>query len=191
MKPRSFRLLVSSLLMVAVTWPAVGEEYEVDLSQSFIEFRAQKLGVDWLVGRFYEFEGDMIYDPKAGPEDQSISLTIDAASLDTDNRKRDRQLRGRKFFDVDTYPTITFVSKGFEGDQSGGVIKGDLTIRDITKEVAFEVKRVGEGEDANGDYRAGFEASYVMDRTEFGLDRYLKKVAKDIDIDIKIEAVKN
>ncbi|MGI9492572.1 MAG: YceI family protein [Geminicoccaceae bacterium] len=191
MKSQSFRLLAASLLAIVVAWPAMGESYKVDPNQSFIEFRATKKGIDWMIGRFYEFEGDMIYDPKAGPKAQSISLTIDAASLDTDNGKRDRHLRGDKFFDVDNYPIITFVSKAYEGDERGGVLSGDLTIRDITKEVAFEVKKIGEGEDSTGDYRAGFEGHYVMDRTDFGLDGYIKKVAKDIDIALRIEAVKN
>ncbi len=191
MKPRSIRLLAASFLAFVVTWPTMAETYAVDPSQSFIEFRATKKGIDWMVGRFYEFEGDLTYDPKSGPEAQSISLVIDAASLDTENRKRDKHLRGEKFFDVGNYPTITFVSKSFEGDGGGGVLTGDLTIRDITKEVAFEVKKIDEGEDSSGDYRAGFEGHYVMDRTDFGLDGYIKKVARDIDIDLRIEAVKN
>ena len=103
-------------LFVAAPVPASAANYTVDLSHSFIQFRTKHLGMSWLPGQFNKFEGKMVYDPAKGPSDQSIEITIDTTSIDTNWADRDKHLRSADFFNVDKYPTATFKSTKFDGD---------------------------------------------------------------------------
>ena len=191
MLSRSIHVLAVSVLAAAVAGPVLAVDYTIDPSHSFIEFRTKHLGFSWLSGRFNSFEGSMAYDPTAGPDAQSVEITIDAASLDTNHEERDENLRSADFFDVETYPEISFVSTGYDGDAAGGTLTGELTLLGVTKEIAFEVKKIGEGKDFWDDYRAGFEGRYVLTRSDFGMDYDLGPSAEQVEIDLWIEAVKN
>ena len=166
-------------------------EYRIDTAHSFIQFRTKHLGISWLIGRFNRFEGSMTYDAEAGPESQSIEVTIDAASLDTNHAERDKHLRDRGFFNVGEYPTITFVSTGYDGDAEGGVLSGELTLLGVTRPIAIDVRMIAEGDDPWGGYRAGFEGSYILKRSEFGMDRNLGPSAEAVEVDLFIEAIRN
>ncbi|MEZ5935908.1 MAG: YceI family protein [Alphaproteobacteria bacterium] len=190
MQPKSFRVLAVSSLIAVLAPPALAADYQIDPSHSFIEFRTQHFGFSWLSGRFNSFEGSMAYDPEGSPEDQSVTITIDAESLDTNHEKRDEHLRSKDFFDVGSYPTITFTSTGFEGDAEGGTLSGELTFLGVTKEIAFDIRRIGEGEDPWGKYRAGFEGQYTLSRSDFGMDFDLGPAAEQVELDLMIEAVR-
>lgn len=186
-------LLASALVAVTLTviaFPAAAADYELDPAHSFIVFKIQHLGFSWLVGRFNSFQGTMSYDPEDGPESQSITLTIDASSLDTNHAERDKHLRGDDFFNVSEFPTITFESTGYEGDETGGTLSGELTLLGVTKPISFEVRKVGEGADPWGGYRAGFEGSYTMTRSDFGMDYDLGPAGRTVDIDLYVEAIR-
>ncbi len=188
---RPFRVLAVSALAAALAGPAFAADYTVDPSHSFIEFRTKHLGFSWLSGQFNKFEGSMTYDPTAGMEAQSIEITIDAASLFTNHEERDANLRSADFFDVENHPEISFKSRSYQGDAEGGLLTGDLTLLGVTKEIAFKVKKIGEGEDFWGDYRAGFEGQYVLTRSDFDLGYDLGPSAEQVEIDLWIEGVKN
>ena len=169
---------------------AQAAEYRIDPSHSFIQFRTQHLGFSWLVGRFNRFEGSMTYDGEGGPDMQGIRLTIDAASLDTNHAERDKHLRGPDFFDVSSHPEVTFVSTGYEGGADGGTLTGDLTLLGVTRTISFPVRLIGEGNDPWGGYRAGFEGSYVLKRSDFGMDYNLGPAAEEVEIELMIEAIR-
>lgn len=170
--------------------PAQAADYEIDTAHSFINFRTLHLGYSWLVGRFNRFEGGMTFDSGGEPVDQSIDVTIDTTSLDTNHATRDRHLRGGRYLDVDTHPTARFVSTGFDGDASGGILTGDLTFMGETRSIAFEVTLIGEGGDPWGGYRAGFEGSFVLTPADFGLNYNLGPGAEQVIVEMLIEAVK-
>src|SRR5690606_30291088 len=92
------------------------------------------------------------------------------ASIDTNNQQRDGHLRTGDFFAVDQYPKITFTSTDLSYDGEKGVLKGDLTIRGVTKPVELDVDFLGVGPGMHGELRAGFEARTTVDRTDFGVD---------------------
>ena len=165
-------------------------EYVIDPGHSFIQFRTQHLGFSWLVGRFNRFDGGMSYDPAAGADTQGIRVTIDAASLDTNHAERDKHLRGADFFNVEEFPTVTFVSTGFAGGPGGGTLTGDLTLLGVTKSISFDVRLIGEGDDPWGGYRAGFEGTYALKRRDFGMDYNLGPAAEDVEIHLMIEAIR-
>ncbi|MBL28574.1 MAG: hypothetical protein CMM50_13595 [Rhodospirillaceae bacterium] len=170
--------------------PAMAAEYKLDPAHSFIVFKIKHLGFSWLVGRFNSFDGTIEYDPETGPESQSISVTIDAASLDTNHAERDKHLRSDDFFNVSEYPTVTFESTGYEGDETGGTLSGELTFLGVTKPISFEVRKVGEGADPWGGYRAGFEGSYTMTRGDFGMDYDLGPASRTVEIDLYVEGIR-
>lgn len=178
------------LLLNSTPQPAHAAEYAIDPAHSAIHFRTKHLGFSWLTGRFNRFEGTMTYDPAVGPAGQSINLTIDTASLDTNHAERDKHLRSADFFDIEQYPTVAFVSTSYQGNENGGVLMGDLTFLGVTKTIAFNVRKIGEGNDPWGGYRAGFEGSYVLKRSDFGMDYNLGPAAENIEIELLIEAIR-
>ncbi len=180
----------TATLFAAAPIPAQANEYTIDLSHSFIQFRTKHLGMSWLVGRFNKFEGTMNYDPSKGADAQSIELIIDTASIDTNWADRDKHLRGADFFNTDKFPTATFKSTKYEGDENGGKLSGDLTLLGVTKPISFEIKRIGEGKDPWGGYRAGFEGTYTLARKDFGMDYSLGPAAENIDLELLIEGIK-
>ena len=94
---------------------------------------------------------------------------VDAASLDTKDEGRDTHLRSADFFDVETYPSIDFVSTGVRVENGEMLVDGDLTIRGTTKPVTFEFDFGGFGTDPWGNYKAGATAKTVINREDFGL----------------------
>lgn len=178
-------------LFISAPLPAFAANYTVDLSHSFIQFRTKHLGMSWLPGQFNKFEGKMVYDPAKGAAGQSIEITIDTTSVDTNWADRDKHLRSADFLNVDKYPTATFKSTKYEGDEKGGTLTGDLTLMGVTKSISFEITKIGEGKDPWGGYRAGFEGKYNLKRADFGMGYNLGPAAEIIEMHLMIEAIKD
>jgi polyisoprenoid-binding protein YceI len=120
-------------------------------------------------GEFEKFRGDVAYDA-AHPEATRIEATIDVASLNTREAKRDSDLRSALFFDVDKHPEMTFVSKSARSAGDGNLeVTGDLTIRGITHEVTLSVRDISSAVDMRGNARIGATASTKIKRSDFGM----------------------
>jgi polyisoprenoid-binding protein YceI len=149
-------------------------------------------------GRFSDLEGTIELNTTS-PEDSSVAVTIGAASLDTRVEDRDNHLRSGDFFDVESYPTLTFQSRRVEGslENPGDSFKivGDLTIRGVTREVTLDARFEGTGTDPWGGTRAGFSARTSIDRRDFGLtwNQALETggvlVGHEVTIDLQVQAV--
>ncbi len=181
---------LSAVVLASSSFVVSAEEYQIDPTHSFVEFKTKHLGFSWLSGRFNTIDGTMTFDPSKGAEAQGIELVIDANSIDTNHAERDKHLRSADFFDVANYPTITFKSTKFEGDENGGTLHGDLTLHGVTKPIWFEVKKIGEGKDPWGGYRAGFEGQYTLTRSDFDMNYDLGPGAQQVEVDLFIEAIK-
>lgn len=147
--------------------PAVGT-WEIDGSHSAASFSVKHLMVSKVRGRFGSLQGviRIAEDPTAS----TVEVTIDAASVDTNDEKRDDHLRSSDFFDVERFPALTYRSTGVRHVKGGRwEVDGALTIRDVTRPVTLEVELVGTEQDPWGGSRVGFEASAEIDREEFGL----------------------
>lgn len=189
---QSLKVLPTGLAALALSLTvsmANAAEYDIDPTHSFINFKTKHLGFSWLSGTFNKISGTMDFDP-AGGSDQKVNLTIDTTSLDTNHAERDKHLRSPDFFDVEKFPTATFVSTGYSGDANGGMLSGDLTLHGVTKNISFDVTKIGEGDDPWGGYRAGFEGSYTLKRKDFGMDFNLGPAAEEVQIDLFVEAIK-
>ena len=165
-------------------------EYDIDLSHSFIQFRTQHLGVSWLLGRFNNFEGEFTYDPAAGPGAQKIHVEVDVSSVDSNHAERDKHLRAADFLNVAEFPIATFTGTEFSGDENGGVMKGELTLRGVTRPVEVRVTKVGEGDDPWGGYRAGFSGEFSIIRSDFGGGRNLGPMSERVDLEVHLEGVR-
>ncbi len=188
----SFKALPAGLAALAMSLSvsmANAAEYNIDPTHSFINFKTKHLGFSWLSGTFNKISGTMDFDPEGGA-DQKVNMVIDTASLDTNHAERDKHLRSPDFFDVEKFPTATFVSTGYSGDANGGTLSGDLTLHGVTKNISIDVSKIGEGEDPWGGYRAGFEGSYTLKRSDFGMDFNLGPAAEEVQVDLFIEAIK-
>jgi len=142
--------------------------FSIDTAHSEAVFQVRHL-VTRVRGRFTEFEGTILMDEDA-PEGSSVEVSIKAGSIDTSQRDRDAHLRSADFFDVETYPALTFRSTGVKKTSSQAFeVTGDLTIRGVTRSVVLATTFLGFARDPWGSERAGFEAELTLNRKDFGL----------------------
>lgn len=177
--------------LVAAT-TAQAEEYVIDTQKThaFIQFRIKHLGYSWLFGRFDDFSGSFSYDEK-NPSASKVSVDIDPASVDTNFAERDKHLRSDEFFYVDKYPTAKFVSTSFDQKADGSAeMKGDLTLRGVTKPVVIAVEPVGHGDDPWGGYRRGFYGTTEIALADFGIPFDLGPAARTVQLELSVEGIR-
>ena len=144
--------------------------YAIDPTHSRIGFVARHAMVTKVRGSFNEFEGTGYFDAE-DPSRSHLELTIKADSIDTRNADRDAHLRGNDFFDMETYPQITFSSTGVEHvDSDHFRVTGDLTIKGVTKPVTVDFEYTGYAVDPFGNHRVGFEGSTTVNRKDWGVN---------------------
>jgi len=143
--------------------------YTIDPAHSRIGFVARHAMVTKVRGNFNEFEGSGVVDG-ADLASSGVTLTIQAASIDTRNEQRDAHLRSNDFLAMDEFPQITFVSTGFTktGDTSLE-LTGDLTIKGATNSVAVPFEFEGAATDPFGNLRVGFEGAATINRKDYGI----------------------
>jgi len=144
--------------------------YTIDPAHSRIGFVARHAMVTKVRGSFNEFDGSGYLDA-ANPANSKLELSIKAASIDTRNADRDAHLRSNDFFDMDTYPQITFTSTSVEpsGD-SAYRVTGDLTIKGATRPVSIDFEYTGSAVDPYGNQRIGFEGTTTVNRKDWGVN---------------------
>jgi len=161
-------------------------------------FSARHMMVSTVRGSFRQVSGSFDFDP-SNPADAVVEAVIDVASMDsTGVEQRDQHLLSADFLDVEKYPTITFKSTRVDVNKNKTEAKvyGDLTVKDVTREVVLDVEFHGEGTTPYGTKIAGFEASTKINREDFGLTWNVAleaggwMVGKDIKISIDVEFIK-
>ncbi|HET6231505.1 MAG TPA: YceI family protein [Longimicrobiaceae bacterium] len=146
--------------------PPAPVTWEIDPAHTEVSFRIRHL-VSRVTGRFNTFSGTIVADP-ARLAGGSVNVTIQAASIDTNNERRDTHLRSADFFDAATYPTLTFRSTRVEVSGKALKVYGNLTIRGVTTPVVLDGELLAVG-GAPGKRRIGFEASTTIDRMDYGV----------------------
>ncbi|MDX1647895.1 MAG: YceI family protein [Longimicrobiales bacterium] len=173
------------------------KHWQIDPAHTQIEFSVKHMMFTTVRGQFSDFQGSVELDDD-NPAESSVSVTIDAASIDTGVSDRDDHLRSGDFFDVETYPSITFESKRISGPVREGrdfEIVGDLTIHGVTKEVTLAAAFDGTGTDPWGGTRAGFTAETEIDRRDFDLtwNQALETggilVGNEVNVSLQVQAV--
>lgn len=188
---RSIRtLIVLAGLSIAATLNAQ-DVYKIDAVHSQIGFKIRHL-VAKSSGRFTKFEGAITVDAKDMAKSK-VEVTIDAASINTDNEARDKHLRGADFFDVEKFPTITFKSTAVKEVEKGKLqVTGDLTMHGVTKSITFPITNAGTRAGMKpGSVVAGFiDGALKLNRNDFGIKTYPGVLGDDVEISLDIEAGK-
>ncbi len=170
--------------------------FTIDAAHSSVAFSVRHLVVAKARGRFSKFSGAFAFDD-ADPAKSHVSVTIDVASIDTNEAQRDGHLKSPDFFDVENHKEMTFKSKRVEGKGADLKVIGDLTIRGATHEVTLDVEYAGISKDPWGNEKAGFSAKTYIHRKDYGLvwNAVLETggvaVSDKVEIELDIEALKD
>lgn len=179
-------ILANTVLFAQTKW-------SVDPVHSSVKFSVEHLVISEVEGQFKKFDGT-IASKTSDFSNAEVNFSVDVNSIDTDNEMRDKHLKSPDFFDAEKYATLTFKSTSFK-KVSGNkyLLAGNLTLHGVTKPVKFNVTYGGTAKDGYGNTKAGFKASAVINRFDFGLkwnsltEAGGATVGKDVTIDLKLE----
>ncbi|MEM7646384.1 MAG: YceI family protein [Pseudomonadota bacterium] len=183
-----FFVLLSIVSISAFAAQTPDGAYALDKDHAHIGFSVSHLGFSNVIGRFNSFDGDVGFE--AGGN-SSVRFSVDAASVDTNQSRRDDHIRSADFFDTDSYPKVTFQSTAITYDDQGDpkTITGNMSFHGEVNAVTFEVSNVGAGE-FRGTKRAGYLATGKINRSEFGMDTFAGVVGEEITITVNLELIK-
>jgi len=181
-----FLFLVAASISVA---SMAQTKWTVDPMHSFVNFSVKHSGISFVDGSFKKFDGT-ITATKADLTDAKISFSADVASINTSVEMRDNHLKTDDFFNAEKYPKMTFESTSFKkikGDTY--TLSGKLTIRDVTKDVVFDVVYGGTSTDQKGNTKAGFMATTTLNRFDYNIkfDPTAAGIAKDVKITLNLQ----
>ena len=172
------------------------DTWKIDTAHSSVTFSARHMVVAKVHGAFKAWTGTLDLDTSDLTKSK-VDVTIDTASIDTRDEKRDGHLKSADFLDVEKYPTMHFKSKRVEKSGADTLkVIGDLALHGVTREVTLNVEYGGRAKDPWGGERAGFTAQTKIERKEFGLQWNVALetggvlVGDSIDVNIEIEAIK-
>jgi polyisoprenoid-binding protein YceI len=170
---------------VAGTW-------DIDATHSEVGFVVRHLVVTKVRGRFAKFSGKIV--TAENPLDSSVDISVDLDSITTNSDQRDGHLRSADFFEVESYPQMTYKATGARQDGEKFVLDGELSLKDVTKVVPLTFELNGFSADPWGGTRAGFSATAQINRKDFnvnfdGVQNGLAVVGDKIEIHIEVEAV--
>ncbi|MFF5992964.1 YceI family protein [Prauserella flavalba] len=163
--------------------------WTIDAVHSDVTFTVRHLGVSKVRGRFGEFGGEIVTAENIA--DSSVTATIQAHSVDTNNEQRDAHVKGGDFLDVEQFPTLTFHTKGIRADGEDFLIDGELTLHGVTKPVTLNAELGGFGDGmTEGSKVLGVSATTEISRSDFGVGATIPTavVSDKIKIELNIEA---
>lgn len=178
----AFMLTGSVMSEAAVT-------YEIDPAHSTVIFKVKNREVSYVYGRFNTISGTIVTDTLRKPSKIEINAEVQAKSVDTNDKKRDRDLKSADFLKVSKNPTITFKTKDAKRlDENRFELTGDLTLLGVTKELTVIFEMTGKKK-IELTYRLGGEVTFTIKRTDFGMDHMIPEIADEITIIVSLEGV--
>ena len=193
------KIIMLYALLAMTLVPVVGQQKKLDISQfypidaghSYIEFSIKYMGYAKVKGRFSEFSGLFRFDDN-DLVNTSVTLIIKTESIDSDLEFRDNDLKSENWFDAKKFPVITFKSKSVSKTKAGFEVIGDLTIKDVTKEVVLHLgPPSGVLKDVRGDAQVIFTGTTSINRNDYGVEGKRWSAVKEgitaVDSDVKIE----
>jgi polyisoprenoid-binding protein YceI len=172
----TFPLVCAALITIVIAWTNVASagvkyapgKYEIDTVHTRVSFTVPHFVITLVEGRFNNVKGDFTLGAPFSTSKANVTVQIE--SIDTGVTMRDDDLRSNNFFAAATYPTMTFVAKSFKGTPDACKVVGDLTIKDVTKEVTLDGKYKGMVTDPWGNQRAAIQLTGVINRKDFHLN---------------------
>ncbi|MHC4231205.1 MAG: YceI family protein [Planctomycetota bacterium] len=170
--------------------PAAAEKYIVDVTHSAALFQVRHFGVSFVSGRFTDISGTIDVD-RENLSNSSVEIVIRTASVNTDHEERDTHLRNADFFDVQKYPTMRFKSSKIKKiTDTVGEVTGSFTLHGVTQTITMNVTFLGEFDVPWGQHRAGFETSFTIQRSDYGMDKLLGPAGDTIQVTLFVEAMR-
>ncbi|MBX8472265.1 YceI family protein [Pseudomonas sp. RIT778] len=167
-------------------------DYVVDKEgqHAFVDFKISHLGYSFITGTFKDIDGKFSFDA-AKPEDSKIEFNVNTASVFTNHAERDKHIASADFLNASKFAKATFVSTSVKSTGANTAdVTGDLTILGVTKPVVVKATFLGEGKDPWGGYRAGFEGTTTIKRSDFGKQKDLGPKSDAVELYVSFEGVK-
>ncbi|AXA57752.1 YceI family protein [Pseudomonas thivervalensis] len=183
-------LAIGSALLSA--GQAMAADYVVDKEgqHAFVDFKISHLGYSYITGTFKDIDGKFSFDA-AKPEDSKIEFNVNTASVFTNHAERDKHIASADFLNVSKFGKATFVSTSVKSTgKNTADVTGDLTLLGVTKPVVVKATFLGEGKDPWGGYRAGFEGTTTIKRSDFGKQKDLGPTSDAVELYVTFEGVK-
>jgi polyisoprenoid-binding protein YceI len=187
------RSVLAAALVAALASPALAADYAVDANHTQATFTVTHLAISRVSGKIPVTGGTISVGANGLPS--AISVSLSAKDIDTQSADRDKDLRSPDWFEVDKYPTMTFVAKSIAGTPQAFTVTGDLTMHGVTKPVTLNAKELGKMTDARGRTHVGYTATGTLDRRDWGLNWGRTTpggslvAGNDVTLDINVEAV--
>jgi polyisoprenoid-binding protein YceI len=188
-------IIALSALFLTAGAMAQSSTWKTDNAHSNVKFTVTHLVVSEVDGAFKSYNGTIV-SSKPDFTDAQITFTVDVNSVDTDNDNRDKHLKSDDFFNAEKFPQMTFKSTSFKKVSGNKYeLEGDLTIRDVTKRVKFDVTFGGTIKDPWGNTKAGFKAKGTVNRFDYNLkwntltEAGGAVVGKEVEITLNLEFV--
>lgn len=163
---------------------AAAEPFAVDAMHSSVIFRIKHLNVSYFYGRFNKVAGSFKLDGDAS----SLDITVDADSVDSNSADRDKHIKSQDFFSVKEFPTVTFKSASAKKGAGEAIeVAGNLTFHGVTKPVTVSVTPTGQGTGRGGATVAGFETTFTIKRSDFGMGGMTGSLGDDVTITVSLQ----
>lgn len=186
---RATRTLLATVFLLGLPLLAA-DTYKIDPVHSEVSFKVRHLGLSKVSGRFGKFQGTIQMDEQDLAK-SSVEVSIEAASISTDNEGRDKHLKSPDFFDVEKIPTLTFKSVAVKEVSKGKLeVTGDFTMHGVTKRIVIPITSLGTAKSPFNDVRAGFEGSLTLNRGDYGIKTFPGVIGEEVSITLGVEAVK-
>lgn len=179
------------LLSLSFTLPALAADtYTPDLAHSSVGFKIKHMGLSTVRGQFSDYTGKVVFD-KEDPTKSSVEVVVQAKSIDTANSMRDAHLRKADFFNVEKFPTLSFKSTAVKKiDDATYEVTGNFTLLGVSKPVTFQFTDVAFGKGPQGDDRAGGNARFKINRSDYGMTKSVGPGSETVEIELAFEAIK-
>jgi polyisoprenoid-binding protein YceI len=181
-------IIAATALLLSCSLTARAETYEFDKLHTQILFYVDHFGFSKSQGEFLEFEGQFDFDRKE-IENSGVRITIYTESIDMDDDKWNRKMKGKTWFNTEAHPTIEFKSHSVQdlGDNKL-IVHGNLAILGSTRPIMLEMKLNKVGLNiASGKKTAGFSGGAVLRRSDFGMDSHLKYIGDEVEVRLEVE----
>lgn len=183
-------IFVLGLLIIFCSVAYSAETYKLDPGHSSIVFRVKHLGVSYVFGRFNGPTGSFVFD-ESSPSKNAIEMQAETKNIDTAVEKRDTHLKSPDFFNAGEYPLVSFKSKSVKKlSENTYEVSGDLALLGKTRPITVEVHATGAGKDPWGGFRMGFETSFSIKRSDFGMDFMMGGVSDEVNLTVSVEGIR-
>ena len=187
---RISKTAIAIAMMIALPLVAHADTWQIDPAHTSVEFTVRHMMISNVRGQFQKTAGTITTNG-GGAASATIDATIDASSVDTRVERRDAHLKSPDFLDVAKYPTITFKSSKVEGAGPGKfTVTGDLTLHGVTKSITVTLVKTGEGKGMQGETRIGYNCTFKIKRSDFGMKTYVGPIGDEVTLMVNIEAIK-